>query len=755
MVWRWWWQRRRRPWRRPRRRRWRRIRARRPRRPVRRRARRRTVRRRRWAKRRGRRRRPVRRRRRRRVRNFKKKLVLTQWHPAVIRRCLIRGIAPIVLCGHGTWNSNYALHSEDYPEQGRYPFGGSFSTTTWSLKVLYDEHLKKHNWWGYPNTQLDLGRYRGCKLTFYRHKKTDYIVTWSRKPPFKLNKYSCPLGHPGMLMLSKYKLLVPSFDTRPGGRAKISVRIRPPTLLEDKWYTQQDLCSVNLMQLTVSAANFQHPFSSPLTNTTTTTFQVLKDIYTYAIGIVDTGDTKYGAESKSYQEYVKQLEQKLTHNASYWNSFHTEEYLNPNITSHKNKKLSEKFSPQNLTTLKTGDSTRFGYNSYNTKSLHNEIIAARDWYFTELNKPNDTSVKFGQATAKHLEYHLGVFSPIFLSIHRSNINFARAYQDVTYNPNCDRGQGNRVWFQPSTKPDTIFDEKRCKVVLEHLPLWALFHCYADFVEEEMGWGSEVQNSGLVVCQCPYTFPPMYDKNNKDKGYVFYDTMFGSGKMPDGRGQIDPFWQVRWYPRMGFQKQVMADITKTGPFSYKDDLVMTDFNMKYKFDFMWGGDMISEQIIKNPCRESGMEPTYPDRQRRDIQVVDPHTMGPQFSFHTWDYRRGLFSKDSIKRMCQQQITDTDFVNPFKKPRFLVPTERFAPGQEEDSDSQSQRTGSSLQESDQEAPEKKIQELQPLQQQQLHLQLAEQQRLGQQLRWLVHQMLKTQANLHLNPYTFIQR
>lgn len=69
------------------------------------------------------------------------------------------------------------MRSKNYPEQGRYPFGGSLSTTTWSLKVLFDEHQKHRNRWGYPNTQLDLARYKGCKFTFYRHKKTNFIVT--------------------------------------------------------------------------------------------------------------------------------------------------------------------------------------------------------------------------------------------------------------------------------------------------------------------------------------------------------------------------------------------------------------------------------------------------------------------------------------------------------------------------------------------------------------------------------------------------
>nr|UGV43328.1 MAG: ORF1 [Torque teno virus] len=766
MAWSWWWQRwRRRRWK-PRRRRWRRLRRRRPRRPLRRRRRGRRVRRRRWGRRRGRRRRyATRRKRRTRGRNFKKKLVLTQWHPSSIRRCLIKGIVPLVICGHTRWNWNYALHSEDYTEEGRYAHGGSLSTTTWSLKVLYDEFLKNHNFWGYPNNQLDLARYKGAKFTFYRHKKTDFIVYFNRKPPFKLNKYSCASYHPGMLMQQKHKVLIPSYDTKPKGRPKITVRIKPPTLLEDKWYTQQDLCDVNLLQLVVTAADFQHPFCSPQTNTPTTTFQVLKDIYYNTMSISEPPEAYTNvnkpSESKTFSNYSEELEKILYERGSYWNSFHALEYLNPGISDTHNSKIFNSTSTLLITWLtgkgsekfQTGNSTQFGHNSYKPTKTH--ITNARKAYWTALNKPNDLSVNIAQAKAERFEYHLGWYSPILLSNHRSNLNFARAYQDVTYNPNCDRGVKNRIWVQPLTKPTTEFDEKRCKCVVQNLPLWSAFYCYHNFVEEELGISSEIYNSCIVVVQCPYTFPALYDKKLPNKGYIFYDPLFGNGKMPDGRGQIDVYWQQRWYPRMGTQTQVMHDITMTGPFSYHDELVSTQLTAKYTFDFMWGGNMISTQIIKNPCKDSGLEPAYPSRQRRDLQIVDPHSMGPQFSFHNWDYRRGLFGQDAIDRVSKEPRDAPEYPNPYKRPRYFPPTDRADQEQEKDFNFQEESRASSSEESDQEVlQETQVLQFQPEQQQQLHLQLAQQQRLGDQLRFLLHQMFKTQANLHLNPYTYTQ-
>lgn len=680
-----------------------------------------------------------------------------------MRRCLIKGIVPLVICGHTRWNYNYALHSEDYTEEGRYPHGGSLSTTTWSLKVLYDEHLKHHNFWGYPNNQLDLARYKGAKFTFYRHKKTDFIIFFNRKPPFKLNKYSSASYHPGMLMQQRHKILLPSYETKPKGRPKITVRIKPPTLLEDKWYTQQDLCNVNLLQLVVTAADFRHPFCSPQTNTPTTTFQVLKDIYYDTMSISDPTDSYTSVNNKNttntFTKYSEILEKILYTRASYWNSFHATEYVNPNIIYKDGEKLFKNkqhlltwMSQSNNNGFLTKNNTAFGNNSY--RPDEENIKEARKIYWDALTGANDLATNIGQARAERFEYHLGWYSPIFLSRHRSNMNFARAYQDVTYNPNCDRGVNNRVWVQPLTKPTTEFDEKRCKCVVQHLPLWAALYCYQDFVEEELGSSSEILNSCLLVLQCPYTFPPMYDKKLPDKGFVFYDSLFGDGKMSDGRGQVDIFWQQRWYPRLATQMQVMHDITMTGPFSYRDELVSTQLTAKYTFDFMWGGNMISTQIIKNPCKDSGLEPAYPGRQRRDLQIVDPYSMGPQFSFHNWDYRHGLFGQDAIDRVSKQPKDDADYPNPYKRPRYFPPTDQAAQEQEKDF-SFLQTSPPSSEESDQEVlQETQVLRFQPEQHKQLHLQLAEQQRIGEQLRYLLQQMFKTQANLHLNPYTFTQ-
>lgn len=653
----------------------------------------------------------------------------------------------MVICGHTRAGRNYALHSEDYTTQIR-PFGGSFSTTTWSLKVLWDEHQKFQNRWSYPNTQLDLARYRGVTFWFYRDQKTDYIVQWSRNPPFKLNKYSSSMYHPGMMMQAKKKLVVPSFQTRPKGKKRYRVRIRPPNMFADKWYTQEDLCPVPLVQIVVSAASLLHPFCSPQTNNPCITFQVLKDIYSKCIGV----------NTSNVEQYLA-LQEKLYTTCTYFQTTQVLAQLSPTFQpANKQNPTEESATKTTLGTyvndlrsngpFYTGNNPVFGMCSYKpTKQLMNK---ANEWFWKNLMVENNLHSTYGKATLKCMEYHTGIYSSIFLSPQRS-LEFPAAYQDITYNPNCDRAIGNRVWFQYSTKMDTDFNEKQCKCVLSNIPLWAAFNGYPDFIEQELSISTEIHNFGIVCFQCPYTFPPCYDKNNTDKGYVFYDTTFGNGKMPDGSGHIPIYWQQRWWIRLAFQVQVMHDFVLCGPFSYKDDLANTTLTARYKFRFKWGGNIIPEQIIKNPCNREQSLASYPDRQRRDIQVVDPSTMGPIYTFHTWDWRRGLFGADAIQRVSQKPADAVRFTNPFKRPRYLPPTDREDYRQEEDFVLQEKRRRTSTEEvQDEESPPQNAPLLQQQQQQrELSVQLAEQQRVGVQLRYILQEVLKTQAGLHLNP------
>nr|UGV42738.1 MAG: ORF1 [Torque teno virus] len=752
MAW-WWWRR----WRRWPRRRWRtrrrrRVRTRRPRRPVRRYRSRYTVRRRRRRGWRGRRRRRLYK-RRYTIRRKRKKLILKQWQPANVRKCKIRGLFPIVICGHGKSANNYALHSDDVVPM-RQAFGGALSTVSFSLKVLYDQYLRHLNRWSTSNDVLDLARYLGCTFWFYRDKKTDYLVQYDISAPYKLDKDSGPSYHPGVLMQAKHKVLVPSFDTHPKGKAKVKIRIKPPKLFIDKWYSQEDLCTVNLVTFVVSLASFSHPFCPPLTNNPCVTFQVLNNFYNSVIGSsINLADTTVNTVFNNFL-YSKAAFYQQVLVDSYIKEIKTNPDGSTTVAGPNDKPTANSMSSYNQWVKSSfkipGTSVHYNFCTY--KPDNQQLTCLREYYF-EWETAQSTNHGFNVQHVPHAgtkptknwwEYRTGLFSPIFLSPYRTSPidGWLLAYRDVSYNPLNDKGVGNRVWMQSLVKPDTQFTLPSCVFVLEDKPLWCCFYGYVDFIKS-VREGQDIDFENIICIQCPYTEPPLYEKHNPNMGFVVYDSNFGNGKWLDGTGFVPVEYQCRWRPCIAFQQQVLTDITMSGPFSYKDDVKNTCIQAKYRFDFKWGGNMLYQQTIRNPCKDG--QATDSHRQPRDVQVTDPLTMGPRYAFHQWDWRRGWLSDKALKRMLQKPL---DFelypVNP-KRPRLFPPTEAGeGEAPKESSFSEEESEPSSQEETRPERLQLKLRQ-----------QLREQRELRVHLKHLFQQLLKTQAGLHLNPLLFNQQ
>nr|UGV42659.1 MAG: ORF1 [Torque teno virus] len=750
-----WWRRRRWPWRRRWRRRGRRRRVprRRYRRPLRRYRKRYTVRRRR---RRGRRGRPRRRlyRRRYTLRRKRKRLIIKQWQPNNIRKCRITGMLPMVICGHGMSANNYAIRSDD-TESMKFSFGGGFSTTTFTLKVLYDQHLRGMNRWSTSNDILDLARYLGCDFYFYRDKHTDYIVQYDTAAPFTIDKDSSPNYHPGVLIKARKKVLVPSYDTHPKGRAKVKIHIEPPKMFVDKWYAQHDLCDVELVSFVVSLASFQHPFCRPQTDNPCVTFQVLQNFYNSVIGnSVNLTDEKFESIFRNYlykygsfyqQVLVPSYIRKITHNPD--GSPITQGGWSSTLSTYNDWVSgtgANKFIPGNT-------SVHYNFCTYNPN--YDNLKSLRQYYF---HWETIQSVATSHFNAQHVpiaatmptkdvwEYRIGMFSPIFLSPYRTSPveNWPMAYRDISYNPLNDKAVGNKLWLQSIVKADTQFHIPSCTYVLEDKPLWAMCFGYRDFIKS-VKEKQDPDFENIVCIICPYTVPPLYDDKNPLMGYVFYDTNFGNGKWLDGSGLVPVEMQSRWRPYLAFQTKVMTDIAMSGPFSYPDELKNTTINAKYKFRFKWGGNMIYQQTIKNPCTE-GQDP-HSYRHPRDVQVADPITVGPRYAFHQWDWRRGWLGDKALKRMLQKPLDFEFYPIAPKRPRLFPPTE--AEGEEKQEESSTSEEESILI-SQEETPTQLLRV-------QLRKQLRDQRELRVQLKHLFHQVLKTQAGVHLNPLLFIQR
>lgn len=127
----------------------------------------------------------------------------------------------------GTQFRCYTNVSEDYPHP-KAPGGGGFGSEIISLKWLYQEYLRHNNIWTRSNENTDLVRYTGAQITFYRHPHTDFIINWDTQPPFLLNQYTYPELQPQNMLLARRKKILLSRQTKPNGRLKLKVKIKPP-----------------------------------------------------------------------------------------------------------------------------------------------------------------------------------------------------------------------------------------------------------------------------------------------------------------------------------------------------------------------------------------------------------------------------------------------------------------------------------------------------------------------------------------------
>ena len=163
----------------------------------------------------------------------------------------------MVLGAEGTQMDCFTQQRELYVPP-KVPWGGGFGVENLTLEYLYEENRFKNNIWTASNIAKDLVRYLGCKIEFFRHKDTDFVVSYSRQPPHKIDKFTYPQAHPQMQLLERHHKVVLSQSTKLNGRLKVRMKIKPPKQMLTKWFFTKPFSSASLVLLRASAANFRY-----------------------------------------------------------------------------------------------------------------------------------------------------------------------------------------------------------------------------------------------------------------------------------------------------------------------------------------------------------------------------------------------------------------------------------------------------------------------------------------------------------------
>lgn len=530
-----------------------------------------------------RRRRPTRRRRRRRrtkVRRKRQTIPVRQWQPERIVRCKIKGISVIVLGGEGKQFQCYTNEATTWTPL-RTPGGGGFGVEKYTLSHLYDQYKFGNNIWTKTNILTDLVQYLGCKFVFYRHQYVDFIVKYSRNLPMTIEKLTYPHTHPQALLLSRHKRIIPSRVTKPHGKNRVIIKIKPTRVVLKKWFFQETFDTTGLCSIYAAACDLNYPhIGATSQNQIITLFGLNQSFYSKGNwgAVVATG----------YQPY-------------------------PAVTT-------------------------FQYKTAASKQTET------------FNKPTTYD--------KSVSYTEGWFNPKLMQLteYVTQPQLAKPVLAFRYNAQLDNGKGNSVWFKSILTEDFSKPKVDSDLIISDMPIWQALYGFTDFIKAVKP-DPNFLASYILVIETRFVEP--FSSHATGNYWVPIDTSFVTGKGPYNT-PIGDYTKTKWFPTVKNQQESINAFVKAGPYipRLQDEKKSTwELHAFYQFYLKWGGTYTEETQVADPSKQG----TYvmPSFIQEKLQIVNPAKQKAAAMLHCWDYRRGLITQSAIKRICEDQPTDTDF------------------------------------------------------------------------------------------------
>nr|UHM26660.1 MAG: ORF1 [Torque teno midi virus] len=564
-------------------------------------------------------RRPHRRRRRRRwykVKKKRKQLVLKQWQPDSIRNCKIKGVGVLVLGAHGKQFVCYTDVEQIAPPP-KAPGGGGFGCKQFSLGYLYEEFKLRNNIWTATNINFDLCRYLYVDFYFYRHQDYDFIISFDRQPPFTLDEFTYPLCHPQNLLLGKHKIILLSKQSKPNGKLKKRVRIRPPKQMLNKWFFQEQFHSAPLLNLRASVCSLSYPHIGCCMANRMITFKALNT------GFYKNGHwAQYRPETTPYIPYTG-----AASDLWYWD------------TADWPKNMYEPTDPwvkqHGFQVTATSYSTSV---AYDTGYFNSRVLSAK--LITRETKRNT-------------------------AIAALPMNICR------YNPTKDTGKGNTVWLHSNLRESYDKPSSDKTVIIAGIPLWMIFWGWLSYVQH-MKKAPDFYTSYTVCIESP--FIEVASSTVTPTPIIPIDDTFIKGQAPYN-APIRNTDLAHWYPDVFNQTEQINNIVCSGPYVPKLDNIRNsswELHYYYKFRFKWGGPEITDQPVVDPSKQ----PIYDafDKVTQAVQIRNPANQKFTSILHPWDLRRGIIKNKTLKRMQENLSIDTTFCSdssPTKKRRITGP------------------------------------------------------------------------------------
>lgn len=584
--------------------------------------------------------------RRRRVRNFSikklKNIILRQWQPPCIKRCHIKGLNCLVYINQQRLSWDSTLYDTSIvPEQE--PGGGGFAVTKFDLNNLWTLHQKCQNWWTVSNENLPLCRYMGLRLRCYRAENIDYVIAYQNSGPFVSNKLTYPSCQPAMLMMRKNKIIVTSKKTNPRKKPYKTIFIKPPSIIQNKWYFQNEFANQTLVILHTAPVSLDHYYIHPQAESNNIS---IKHLNTKLIQNQNFGADKYKTTHWPFkvtgtttlymyrytgdkninntQEFLVKDICPMTYirspkeGASYAEALVTDHSLT--VENYK-KNLLQKYAGSIFETQNFIQHFPMFYTQQSPENL-----------FKEMNEKNKTTYKLSETT----QHSMG-----FVHVTEPFVTYTR------YNPNRDTGESTKMWLTPNNKDLQNWDPpENPKYILEGFPLWLNIFGFIDF-QKQLKELTAIDTDYILCFKTNETIPKW------NHTFVVIDQKFIDNKSPYHTILKDADYN-NFYPKISNQVASINEITCTGPgISKFQNIKSEEIKIEYDFQFKWGGDPAKMVTIDNPSEQ----PAYPvPRNEHETPSLQGPAQGYETVVYSFDQRNWQFTKAALERM--QKDWDTE-------------------------------------------------------------------------------------------------
>nr|UGV38840.1 MAG: ORF1 [TTV-like mini virus] len=592
----------------------------------------------------------------RRKRHFRKKLKkinISEWQPTHIKKCKILGDIQLFICGKERLGFDYTNYKESITPIGE-ASGGPFSIQMFSLDALFSEYIKYRATWTVSNQGLPLTRYTGAKLTFYKNPYTDYIVTYSRCPPFDLTYDMYMNSQPLRQLLQKHKIIVPKLTSRSKKRYK-KVKIKPPAFMQTKWYFQQDICKTGLLLVSATACDLEQPYCPE---------NQISNNYTF-----------YSLNTDFFQN-------------PNFETFATRGYIPKHVQGHDIYLFADTLSHTDPHTpitkweelMPAGNTNSYGKPFTDTKSTFDKFTLNRN---TSMNP----FAGYIQNADHHTLLYYGTNWPTMTTFTQNPqvTELTDFYWECRYNPDTDKGLGNKVYFKSNNhdeQGDIFTLPTKPELLIQDFPLWLIFWGWIDFLAKSKQM-VEMYSHWFFVVQSPYIYP-------KKKAYIFLDQYFVKPR----ESILTERDLLKWHPKFEQQTEVVNFFAESGPFSPKiNRSQVLQANMKYCFYFKWGGCPAPMEHIISPCQQDRFP--IPNQGSTGLEIQDPKTSKLHY-LYSFDERKQTLTKKCIQRL--KQTSDYDFYvtgNKLCPPIQTPQTEEDDPQEEKETQTQIQNQLQQLQ------------------------------------------------------------